>query len=119
MPIPSFPCTITIYNKGDNELLIYPVPGGSINHGPADNPFPLPVGGGISFWASSIGNYYQHATPPAAEAGIEEAPSDGQLYARRNGAWVVVPPAGLADAPNNGSLYGRMNAAWSIVPPAP
>ena len=47
--------------------------------------------------------------------GIPEAPVDGQLYARENAAWAVVPPAGIADAPVDGNEYSRKNAAWTVA----
>lgn len=147
LPVPSFPCGVKIHNAGASALLVYPPPGGTLSGGTEDAPVSLDPGAGVSFWASSISNYYadlasgpggEAGVPEAPEdgglygrrsaawaavppAGIPEAPNDGQLYARRNGAWVaiVIPPAGIADAPSNGSLYGRLNAAWSIVPPAP
>ena len=147
LPVPSFPCGVKIHNAGASSLLVYPPIGGTLSQGAVDAPVSLEPGTGVSFWASSISNYYADlasapggvaGVPEAPEdgglygrrsaawaavppAGIADAPNDGQLYARRNGAWVVIviPPAGIADAPSNGSLYGRMDAAWSIVPPGP
>lgn len=47
--------------------------------------------------------------------GIADAPSDGNMYVRRNGAWVqIVAP--FADAPSDGTLYGRQDAGWVNVP---
>jgi hypothetical protein len=42
-----------------------------------------------AFWAPTG----LSALPPPAGGGIPEAPADGQMYARQNGEWVVVPPA--------------------------
>jgi len=39
-----------------------------------------------------------------------DAPSDGQVYGRVNGAWGVVPVR--PDAPLDGAMYGRISGAW-------
>lgn len=46
---------------------------------------------------------------------IEEAPTDGDLYARQNGAWVSFTPEdnqGITDAPVDGTPYLRKDGAW-------
>jgi hypothetical protein len=43
--------------------------------------------------------------------GIPEAPTDGRVYVRRNGAWVV----GLDDPPHDGQVYVRRNGAWEVL----
>ena len=50
--------------------------------------------------------------------GIPEAPENGNLYARRDAAWETFSP-GIGDADANGQLYGRQNNAWVLVPDAP
>lgn len=47
--------------------------------------------------------------------GLADAPSDGNMYVRRNGAWVQITQ-GIADAPSDGTLYGRQDATWTVVP---
>lgn len=42
---------------------------------------------------------------------VEEAPNDGDLYARQNEAWTSFVP-GIPDAPSDGALYVRKNGVW-------
>ena len=46
---------------------------------------------------------------------LEDAPSDGNQYARQDGAWAVVTGGGggIPEAPEDGTLYGRKDAAWA------
>jgi hypothetical protein len=46
---------------------------------------------------------------------LEDAPSDGNIYGRENGAWAVVP-TGIGDAPSDNNYYSRRNAAWEVSP---
>ena len=50
-------------------------------------------------------------------AGVEEAPENGNQYARQDGVWseVKAEDGGLPDAPNDGKTYGRKDLAWSEV----
>jgi hypothetical protein len=53
-------------------------------------------------------------------AGITDAPSDGNLYARENAGWAVVPPpTGITEAPTDGKPYSRQNAGWTPTPLTP
>lgn len=48
--------------------------------------------------------------------GIPEAPSDGSLYARKNGDWFAFIPEdniGIPEAPVDGTPYLRKDGAWS------
>ena len=49
--------------------------------------------------------------------GIEEAPVDGQQYARKNADWslVDVPNDAVEEAPNDGKQYARKSQGWSEV----
>lgn len=51
----------------------------------------------------------------------EEAPSDGEIYGRQDGEWVVVSNdgggGGIADAPADGKTYARKDAAWVQMVP--
>ena len=42
---------------------------------------------------------------------LTDAPSDGNNYGRKDGAWAVTG-GGLPDAPSDGTIYGRKDAAW-------
>lgn len=46
-----------------------------------------------------------------ASGGIPDAPLDGLLYGRKDGAWGAVP-AGVSDAAIDGKTYGRKDGAW-------
>ena len=50
-------------------------------------------------------------------AGIADAPSDGDEYVRKDGAWSVVTGdgTGLADAPSDGDEYVRKDGAWAVA----
>ena len=42
---------------------------------------------------------------------VDDAPSDGNPYLRKNAAWVQ----GLIDAASDGKIYARKNAAWAEI----
>lgn len=46
--------------------------------------------------------------PPASDA-----PSDGKIYGRQDGAWAPVPDP--AAAPQDGKIYGVQNGQWKAI----
>src|SRR5579872_5791277 len=54
--------------------------------------------------------------PTGPQGLIQEAPTDGQYYSRRNGAWLI-SPGGMIDAPLDGVSYGRRGGVWAGVLP--
>ena len=48
---------------------------------------------------------------------VEEAPHDGNQYARQNYKWskVNLPDGGITDAPKDGKTYGRKDEGWAEV----
>ena len=48
---------------------------------------------------------------------VDEAPSDGNQYARQNKKWskVNLPDGGITDAPKDGKTYGRKDEGWAEV----
>lgn len=42
-----------------------------------------------------------------------DAPTDGQTYGRKGGAWA--PAGGVEEAPDDGTTYGRNSGAWAAV----
>ena len=54
--------------------------------------------------------------------GIEDAPSDGKVYARSDEAWAVVNKNetlnGIEEAPNDGKVYVRTEESWQEVNPS-
>lgn len=57
----------------------------------ADQTITLAAGGGIYFGDNTV----------QTTAGLGDAPSDGQYYVRRNGAWVALPQTTVYDINNN------------------
>lgn len=52
------------------------------------------------------------------DPGIEEAPEDGQQYARQDGAWEVVEVIiEVEEAPEDGQQYARQDGSWSVIEP--
>lgn len=43
---------------------------------------------------------------------VGEASLLGGPYARQAGAWVDLPASGIDDAPSDGKIYVRRNGAW-------
>jgi hypothetical protein len=57
-------------------------------------------------------------SPLSFDESLSDAPVDGSLYARRDGAWEVFIPednVGITDAPVDGTPYLRKDGAWSAV----
>lgn len=51
---------------------------------------------------------------PSGAIWIKDAPSDGTIYGRQNGAWVSAGGgSGISDAPSDGTPYGRLNGTWA------
>ncbi|MCK9599040.1 MAG: hypothetical protein M0R06_08375 [Sphaerochaeta sp.] len=68
-------------------------------------------GSGQSGYLSSADWLRFNAT--SGSAGIPDAPSDGNLYARENAGWVAFTP--FTDAPADGKQYARQNNTWAEV----
>ena len=47
-----------------------------------------------------------------SSSGIEEAPTDGEIYGRQTLGWVPVPDPPVGEAPMDGGIYARQNATW-------
>lgn len=71
--------------------------------------------------------WVQVNNPPSVgsgEAGIPDAPADGNLYGRQNNAWAVASMEGyVGEAPVDGTPYNRQDAGWVAasvpLPPLP
>jgi hypothetical protein len=50
-------------------------------------------------------------TSVSGGGGISDAPSDGDTYGRKDGAWEQVT-SGISDAPSDGTLYARQDGDW-------
>lgn len=54
-----------------------------------------------------------------ADGSVEEAPEDGTPYVRQDAAWESLPPpadAGIEEAPEDGTPYSRQDAGWVASP---
>jgi hypothetical protein len=99
------------------------------------SPF-LPLAGGNMTGAIYLAGDPTDSRMPATKAyvdthgtggggGIPEAPADGTLYGRQNGAWLhavdtatmnaAISAAVTPDAPNDGNIYGRQSHAWVVT----
>jgi hypothetical protein len=78
------------------------------------------IGDGVTPWTELP--YTTGIPGPPGEDGpvgppgpVEEAPLDGEQYARRDGTWTAVVGgggAGITDAPADGTIYARYNNFW-------
>jgi len=62
MAFPSPPSQISVFNAGSNALAVYPPLGGTINGGTVNAPYSLAAGTGLTYWASSLSNWYSVQT---------------------------------------------------------
>jgi len=71
---------------------------------------------------SGMSSYATHSYVSSFVSGqltpyIQDAPSNGSEYVRKDGAWAVATGGGggggISDAPSDGNLYARQNAAWA------
>ena len=62
MAYPSPPSQISVFNAGSNALAVYPPLGGTINDGTVNAPYSLAAGTGLTYWASSLSNWYSVQT---------------------------------------------------------
>ena len=47
---------------------------------------------------------------------VNDAPTDGETYARNNETWVSISDSsGIPDAPVDGAMYGRKDGEWDVV----
>ena len=127
-----------LFNLGPDSVLVYPAEGDTLNDLGADLAITVPAGNlliavpSMDHWLalSSPGDLGSFADAPAdggiyaREDGawvpaVEEAPEDGQPYVRAEGDWVVmpVPPPSGTDAPLDGLAYGRAMGDWAPVAP--
>jgi hypothetical protein len=82
------------------------------------------VGGSPTVWGAKLNADLdlidtQVATIASQTGGLADAPADGNLYARENAAWAVVPPpTGVSEAPTDGKSYARSLANWTPIQPS-
>ncbi|USM11578.1 tail fiber [Citromicrobium phage vB_CbaS-RXM] len=82
-------------NEGNNNLTITVGAGVTIN-APVDGSLVIPKGGTASLKRVAVDTYnlFGVTVSTAEETGLEDAPSDGSLYGRKDGNWEQVPDAG-------------------------
>ena len=94
----------------------------------------IPAGGEAVMWVYDDGKWLQ--LPSAGGGGgLEDAPDDGEMYARQSNAWAQIPETDLSDyytsaevdtklgdyvvdTPDDGNLYVRRNGAWEVYTPS-
>ena len=47
-----------------------------------------------------------------AESALQDAPSDGSEYVRKDGTWAIATGGGIEEAPADGNYYMRHGSAW-------
>lgn len=108
-------CPLTNYDKdcramgADGKVYIATIPSGPNNGGAQ------PTTNG-TYWKevnAEMMSIIEEIRSEVADA-LTDAPSDGKMYGRQDGAWVEVE--GLSeDAPEDGKIYGRQDGAWVEV----
>jgi hypothetical protein len=73
------------------------------------NWLPVEMGAGMTFDSGILAS----TATGGGTGGIDEAPSTGTYFARRNATWV--PTAIQTDAPSDGVNYVRLNAGWTNI----
>ena len=65
---------------------------------------------------STIQTAFELKASGGSGGGIEEAPTDGEIYGRQNAGWTVVPSGGggggISEAPTDGKPYVRQSSGW-------
>jgi hypothetical protein len=86
LPVPELPSVISVFNAGGNALLIYPSLGGTILDGAVNAPVSLAMGSGLTYWGSSLSNWYPLQS---AAAGVSGTPggSNAQIQFDNAGAF--------------------------------
>lgn len=75
-------------------------------------------GAGYLVWNVAAADYWFYngtvwALYDPSGSGISDAPLDGTIYGRKDGAWIDVP-IGIADSPVDGQEYVRKDGAWAV-----
>jgi hypothetical protein len=73
------------------------------------NWLPVEMGAGMTFDSGVLAS----TATGGGTGGIDEAPSTGTYFARRNATWVAT--AIQTDAPSDGTNYVRLNATWASM----
>ena len=85
---------------------------------PASNP---PIVDGVATVGTSLKYAREDHIHPSDPTKLGDAPSNGTLYGRLNGAWsaVTVGGGGITEAPTDGAIYARkgQTAAWIAALP--
>ena len=80
MAYPSPPSQISVFNAGSNALAVYPPLGGTINGGTVNAPYSLAAGTGLTYWASSLSNWYSvQSSSSGGSSGTVSSGSSGQV----------------------------------------
>ena len=98
----------------------------------------IPADGDAVMWVWDGEKWLQQPGSGGSGGGLEDAPGDGEFYARQSGAWAQIPETDLSDyytstgadgkfqpkgdyiedAPSDGELYVRKDGAWELYTPS-
>ena len=68
LPAGKTPSEVRVFNDSANPLRVYPPVGGTINAGTVNLPVSLAAGNGLTYWASSLSNWYSIQTVSSGSA---------------------------------------------------
>ena len=80
MAYPSPPSQISVFNAGSNALAVYPPLGGTINDGTVNGPYSLAAGTGLTYWASSLSNWYSVQTSSSGSGTVHSGTASNLAY---------------------------------------
>jgi len=123
MAYPSPPSQVSVFNVGSNALAVYPPLGGTINGAAVNAPYSLAAGTGLTYWASSLSNWYSIQTSASGGgSGTVNSGSSGQVAFYGSSGTAVSGEAlsSLIDAAignMQGDVLYRSASAWSALTP--
>jgi hypothetical protein len=86
LPAGKTPSEVRVFNDSANPLRVYPPVGGTINAGTVNLPISLAAGNGLTYWASSLWNWYSIQTVSSGSATLPGGTS-GQIQYDNAGAF--------------------------------
>jgi hypothetical protein len=86
LPAGKTPSEVRVFNDSANPLRVYPPVGGTINAGTVNLPVSLAAGNGLTYWASSLSNWYSIQTVSSGSATLPGGTS-GQIQYDNAGAF--------------------------------
>ena len=70
----------------------------------------------MATFSNILSEMFAYKVIKLSEDGIEDAPSDGEAYVRKDGEWSQKQAVeGMTDPPSDDQLYVRKNATWVAI----